>query len=373
MPASTAVVAGALANKPSSGGEAWVRLNWALGLRRLGFQVVFLEQIDPAHCFAGAIDYFTRVVEAFGLNDAALLCDGARVAGSLHDVQDRVLGAELLVNLSGNLRDPQLVQGCSRRVYVDLDPGYTQLWHARGLDLGLAGHQLYLTVGERIGSAMCDVPTGNVNWQPIRPPVVLDEWPLTAVDPGQFTTVATWRNSYGHLERDGHQYGHKAHEFRKLFDVPRRTGSRFEVALDIHEADAADRAALLEAGYSLVDPRTVAGDPQRFRRYVQGSSAEFSPAQGIYVATQCGWFSDRTAVYLASGKPAVIQDTGFGDLGTEGLGLVTFSSPEEAVEAASAVVVDYEAHCRAARRIAEEHLDSDIVLGGMLDQVGATP
>ena len=372
MPPSTAVVAGALANKPSSGGEAWVRLNWALGLRRLGFQIVFLEEIDSAHCSSGAIDYFTRVVEEFGLSDAALLCEGAIVAGSLEDVHDRVLGSELLVNLSGNLRQPQLVEGCSHRVYVDLDPVYTQLWHSYGFDLGLAGHDLYLTVGDRIGSTTCDVPTGGIDWQPVRPPVVLDEWPVTGQDAGRFTTVGTWRSGYGALEGDGRRYGQKAHEFRKLLDLPRRAAFRFEVALDIHEADAADRVALLEGGWKLVDPGQVVGDPQRFRRYVQESSAEFSPAQGIFVETQSGWFSDRTAVYLASGKPAVIQDTGFADLGTEGLGVVTFHSPEEAAAAASEVVGNYEAHCRAARQIAEEQFDSDIVLGRMLDQVGAT-
>lgn len=374
MPPSTAVVAGALANKPSSGGEAWVRLNWALGLRRLGFQVVFLEQIDAARCSPAAIAYFTSVVDAFRLSDAALLVGGQRVAGiPLEAVLEQVCGSELLVNLSGNLRDRKLLDGCAHRVYVDLDPGYTQFWHARGLDVGLGGHDLHLTVGERIGSPGCDVPSADVDWHPVRPPVVLEEWPVVSADPGRFTTVATWRSGHGPVERDGHRYGLKAHEFRKLLDVPRRAPFIFEVALDIHEADAADRAALLDAGWELVDPGAVAADPHSFRRYIQESSAELSPAQGLYVETRCGWFSDRTAAYLASGKPAVIQETGFRDLATDGLGVVGFGSPDEAVRAASAVVADYESHCRAARRVAEQHFDSDIVLGRLLEQLGAAP
>jgi hypothetical protein len=373
MAPSTAVVAGALANKPSSGGEAWVRLNWALGLRRLGFRVVFLEEIDQAHCSHAAVDHFTAVVDAFGLADASLLAGGECVAGaSLEAVRDRVHRADLLVNLSGNLRDRELVEACARRVYVDLDPGYTQLWHAQGLDVGLQGHHVHLTLGTQIGSAGCDVPTGDIAWRPVLPPVVLDEWPAAGADPGRFTTVATWRSGYGAVVRDGHRYGLKAHEFRKLLDLPRRAPFTFEVALAIHEADRADRDALLDAGWKLLDPRRVAGDPQRFRRYVQESSAELSPAQGIYVETRCGWVSDRTAVYLASGKPAVVQDTGL-DLGADELGLVTFRSVDEAATAASAVVADHERHRRAARRIAEERFDSDVVLGGLLELAGAAP
>ena len=159
----TAVVAGALANKPGSGGEAWVRLNWALGLERLGFRVVFVEQVNAPRPARGSIEYFRAVTERFGLQDSALL-DGSRsiVGLSRESVRGLARHAALFVNLSGNLRDLALVEECARKVYVDLDPGYTQFWHAGGIDVGLSGHDHYVTVGARIGAPDCSLPTSGI-------------------------------------------------------------------------------------------------------------------------------------------------------------------------------------------------------------------
>jgi hypothetical protein len=370
----TAVVAGALANKPGSGGEAWVRLNWALGLHRLGFRVLFVEQLSTPEPGRSAVEYFEAVTTRFGLDDAALLHGADTVAGiSIEAVREAAHGAELFVNLSGNLRDLTLVDGCRRKVYVDLDPGYTQFWHANGIDVGLAGHDHYVTVGARIGDADCAVPTSGFDWQPVAPPVVLDQWPVAATAAGRFTTVATWRGAYGRAEYNGHVYGLKAHEFRRMRDLPRRSPFVFELALAIDPADEADRAELVDAGWQLVRPDDIASGPERFRDYVRASSAEFSIAQGIYVETQCGWFSDRTAAYLAAGKPVLLQDTGFADAYRSSKGVVSFRTLEEAVAGAAEIVSDYPEHCRAARRLAEEYFDSDIVLGRLLEHVGAVP
>jgi hypothetical protein len=186
----------------------------------------------------------------------------------------------------------------------------------------------------------------------------------------RFTTVGTWRGPYGPLEYEGRQYGQKVHEFRKVADLPRRVAADFEVALAIDPAETGSFDLLGRGGWRLLDASAFAHDPHSFRRYVQQSGAEFSVAQGMYVHTRSGWFSDRTTRYLASGKPVVVQDTGFGDRFPVGRGLLAFSTLDEAVAAAENVLLDYEAHAEAARGLAERHFDSDVVLGRLLAEIG---
>jgi hypothetical protein len=162
----------------------------------------------------------------------------------------------------------------------------------------------------------------------------------------------------------------KAHEFRKFVRLPTLTHHAFEIALDLDPADRPDLESLRRNAWSIVDPKTVAGDPFTFRRYIQTSSAECSAAQGIYVQTQSGWFSDRTVRYLASGKPALVQDTGFSRTYPTGRGLVSFRTLEEAAAGADQIVRDYELHARAARAIAEEFFDSNTVLASFLRDTG---
>jgi hypothetical protein len=152
--------------------------------------------------------------------------------------------------------------------------------------------------------------------------------------------------------------------------LPTRSECEFELALDIHPADFADLAALHEAGWRVVDPSEVAADPDAFRAYVQRSGAEFSVAQGVYVQTQCGWFSDRTTRYLASARPVLVQDTGFSRLLPTGDGLVAFSTLDEAVAGAADITARYPEHRAEARRIAEEHFDARHVLARFCEQAG---
>ena len=207
----------------------------------------------------------------------------------------------------------------------------------------------------------------------MRPPVVLDQWPLTeARDRGRFTTIATWRSGFGTVEFEGRSYGLKVHEFRKMLELPQRAPGTFEIALDIHAGDSGDLEKLQGHGWRIVDPRQAAHDPDAFRDYVQGSGAEFSVAQGVYVDTSSGWFSDRTAGYLASGKPALVQDTGLAGNYAVGEGLVTFRTLEEAIAGAERIGADYQAHSQAARALAERHFDSDKVLADFLSRAGVS-
>jgi hypothetical protein len=368
-----AVVAGALANKPLNGGEAWVRLSWVLGLRRLGLDVFFVEVLAPEADAEAGTRYFREVVEGFGLASASgLLRAGESIWGlSRPEIVEVAEAADLLVNISGNLRCPDVLRGIPRRAYVDLDPGFTQHWHAAGQDLGLEEHTIHFTVGEHIGTPSCPIPTGDIHWLPTRQPVLLDEWPASDMgEPGRFTTVASWRGSLGRVEWQGRSFGVKAHEFRKFLRLPELAPGAFEIALDIHPGDERDRSLLEGHGWTLTDPTLLARDPDSFRRYVNGSWAEFSVAQSIYVETRCGWFSDRTTRYLAAGKPALVQGTGFSDHLPVGEGLMAFESLDEAVAGAESIAADYGKHSRAARAIADEYFDSDKVLTRFLDQVG---
>jgi hypothetical protein len=384
----TAIVAGALANKPRNGGEAWVRLSWLLGLRRLGFEVWFVERLAAAACvdaagraceYAESInrEHFESVLTQFALDGRAALIgeDEECVAGLGGDRLAEVAAeADVLFNLSGHLPSGPVLAAARRRVYVDLDPGFTQAWHADpALPFEIEGHDHHVTVGLNVGRRGCEVPDDGLEWLPTLPPVVLEEWPVATPAPGglRFTTVATWRSPYGSLSIGGTQAGLKHHEFRRLRALPLQLEeAAFELALDIHPADRADLESLREGGWRIVSPTEVAATPGAFRDYLRGSGAEFSVAQGVYVASRSGWFSDRTAAYLACGRPAVVQDTGLGARLPVGEGLLTFSNPEQARAATRSVAADPQPHREAARRFAERHLDSDRVLGRLLEAIG---
>ena len=366
------IVSGAMANKAGQGGEAWVRLNWVLGLRKLGFDVLFVEQLSPGAPESG-VDFFRATMQRHGLlESSALIGDGRALCGiGFARVLDFASGTDALINISGHLTLEPVLERIARRVYVDIDPGFTQIWHAQGATgLGIARHNFHFTIGENIGTPGCPIPTSGIHWRKTRPPVMLDEWPAVAGAAfDRFTTIANWRGSYGPLEFDGRTYGLKVHEFRKCIGLPHATSLPFEIALGIHPADHKDRTALESEGWRLTDPIRAAESADSFREYVRGSGAEFSVAQGVYVHTQSGWFSDRTAVYLASGRPALVQDTGFSRNLPTGRGLLAFSTPEEAAAGAASIVADYAAHSRAAREVAEECFDSSQVLSALMNEI----
>ena len=386
---SVVVVGGALANKAFNGGEAWVRLSWLLGFRLLRFEVHLVEQIEPAQCvdadgrptaFDASVNraYFRQVTERFGLSSVAtLICgNGEETDGlSTSELFSIAARAALLVNISGNLRWPALLDRFHRKAYVDIDPGFTQIWHAAGTGaLGLDLHDLHYTIAENLGHARCSIPTGGIDWRPIRQPVVLEDWPVSREGRSdRFTTVARWRAPFGPPQLGDRRFGLKHHEFRKFVEIPERVSQTCELALRIDPADGRDLDLLCRHGWEVVDPAQRADDPDTFRRYVQTSGAELSVAQGIYVDTWSGWFSDRTVRYLASGKPALVQDTGFGAHYPVGVGLIQFRTLDEAVAGATSIGERYDEHCAAARSIAETHFDAARVLGRFAEETGLRP
>lgn len=358
-----ALIGGALAHKPGNGGNAWSRLSWIEGLRRLGVEVEFVEQMNASTDEQAA--WFEAVLAAFGVRGRLV----SSQAPMPEELREAAAAADMLLNIGGHLTVPELLLAPRRRVFLDDDPAYTQFWHAAGsLGGSFARHDLYFTFGANIGRPGCPIPTDGIEWRHTRPPVVLDEWPATSTgDLGRFTTVATWRGPYGRVEVDGRRYGAKLDEFRRFVELPRICTRRFELALDIDPSETADLELLAANGWNLVDPRAVAATPAAFRAYVQSSDAEFSPAQGVYVETGSGWFSDRTVRYLASGKPVLVQETGFSRTVPSGEGLVPFSTLAEAATGAERIAADYDVHARAARMLAEEWFDSDRVVGAVLE------
>jgi hypothetical protein len=196
--------------------------------------------------------------------------------------------------------------------------------------------------------------------------VVLDRWPVAeGIEHDAFTTVGHWR-AYGSIEHEGVHYGQKAHSLRPLLSLPGRSGARFQLALGIHYDEQRDLAAMRSHGWGLLDPDIVARSPGAYADFVRGSWAEFALAKSGYAASSCGWFSDRSVCYLASGRPVLALDTGFSPQVPTGQGLLSFSSVEEAAAGVDALRSDYEGHRRAARELAEDVFESDRVLSGLL-------
>lgn len=375
------LVSGMMAGDPHQGGATWAVLHYVLGLKRLGHDVFFVEPIRQASLRpegAGLVNsinaaYFTQVIRDFGLERKAALFEPrtqVTVGCSLEELRHAAREADVLLNISGLLDDTELISRIPVRAYLDLDPAFNQLWHAQGIDRGFAGHTHWVTVGQALGRPGCTVPPCGIPWLKTMPPVVLEQWPVAGLACNEaFTTVANWRG-YGSIEHAGVFFGQKAHSLRSFITLPQRTHVNFLLALAIHPDEERDLEALATHGWHLVDPTEAACTPSRYQGFIQGSMAEFGIAKSGYVTSRCGWFSDRSACYLASGRPVIAQDTGFSSFLPTGKGLLTFETMNDVVAAIDSVCRDYDGHSRAARALAEEFFDSDIVLTRLLAMIG---
>jgi hypothetical protein len=378
------MVSGAVARRPGKGGHTWVFLNWLLGLQRLGHEVLFVDQLEPGaaidrHGYSCPIEasvnwtYLRDALDAHGLSGRYCLHQkgtGNWLGMPADDVVAYAHTSALLLNFMGYLDAPAVQEAAGRRVFVDIDPGFPQMWMALGLADPFAGHDAYVTLGLNVGRPGCAVPTCGLDWITTAPPVVLDCWqgthgPVVAkAEP--FTSVCSWRGPFDRVEYGNRSYGLRAHEWRQVMELPLVTGRRFEVALDIDAADRKDLARLGETGWLLLDPAEVAGDPQAYRAFLQASGAEFSAAKQMYVASHAGWFSDRSACYLAAGRPVIAQDTGWTEHFDPASGLLGYRTKEEAVARIREVCADPAAHAAAARAVAGAYFDSDVVIGRLL-------
>ncbi len=353
------------------GGHAMHVLQILEGLRRLGHEVLFLEFVEEPPAPA-AVAAFGQVLS--GRPAALLDAASGRVYTGLAREQVAAFAAraDAVISLAAHYRrEPwPLLEAIRPRILLEQDPGYTHLWAAEEEDprVIFGEHDVHFTVGANVGTPRSPIPTAGIEWRALWPPVVLDWWAgAHAVVRDRFTTVGAWRD-YGYLELDREVMGPKVEEFRKFLALPRRSGEELELTLAIEDDDH-DRALLRECGWRLESPSLV-DTPERYRSYVAGSLAEFSCAKGGYVGTRSGWFSDRSACYLAAGRPVVLQSTGFEDGLPTGEGAFAVRDVEEAAAAMAEIRGDYERHAAAARELAREFFDSERLLGSMLEQSG---
>lgn len=371
------VATGGAAAWPEFGGATWVWLQYVLGLRRLGFDTFWVDHLGPVdplshhHSLEYLIRRFARTAADFDLEDRYCVVDdeGDRHFGLDEGELGRLASsADVVLGIGHCLPARSPFLAVPRRGYVDVDPGFTQIW-AQEVDLGLAHHNFFFTTGQNVGGPRFPIPTA-IAWRPILPPVVLSEWPACIDERARrFSTVADWRGSQCGIY-DGRYYGSKRDEFVRFLRVPLLAHQEIELALCIGQRDFEDLGLLSGHDWRVLDPSWYAGDPHSFREFVQSSRAEFSAAKSGYVRSNAGWVSDRSACYLASGKPVLVQSTGFEDSLATGKGLLTFSTVDEAVAGIAEINQNYLAHCRAARQLAETHFNSDAVLGSLLEQMG---
>jgi hypothetical protein len=379
----TIVVSGMMARVPFQGGATWAVLQYVLGFKNLGHEVYFVEPLNqqtppPPGTVAeksDSVSYFNGVMETFGLlsTSALLLPDSGDTVGlSYAELRDIMRRADILINISGSLQDKTLSDNIPVRVYLDLDPAFTQLWYTtQHIDMHLNGHTHFATIGKALGSADCPIPTCGVDWITTLQPIALPYWPMVDGDtPHGITTVANWR-AYGSIEHEGVFYGQKVHAMRPLMSLPAMTRDRFTLALSIHPDEKKDLSALRAHGWQLLDPRTHVNTPRAYQLFIQSSKAEFGVAKKGYVLSRCGWFSDRSVCYLASGRPVIAQDTGFSSFLPVGEGLFAFNRPDDVCAALETLQSDYSRHARTARDLAVEYFDSGKVLTSLLQRLGA--
>jgi hypothetical protein len=370
-----------VANFPDGGGHFWVYQQYAQGLRRHGCDVYWLERFDrsgdPGRDTRALATFFERMGR-YELGDRVILYTGrgepAEYLGVPRPRAEAVFQrADLLLNFFYAL-DPGLLARFRRTALVDIDPGLLQFWMGAG-QVRIGRHDRYFTIGETVGMAAARFPDCGLDWLHIYPPIDLTSWPYVH-DPGcvAFTTVSSWWGAGKAGEEswvtDGKEVcydNNKRIAFLEFVDLPRRTSQALELALYLGEGDGEDRQLLESHGWRVRHSREVAGSPEAYRAYVRSSRGEFSCAKPSCLRFQNAWVSDRTLCYLASGKPAVVQDTGPSSFLPNGEGLIRFATPAAAAAALVAVNGDYGRHCRAARAIAEAYFDARPILERLLN------
>jgi hypothetical protein len=398
------VVTGLIAQHHTLAGVTWDYVQYAAGLARLGHDVYYFEDSGewPYNVDGGPsgndyiardctpnIEHLARTMARFGLGErwAYRFPLEPRWFGLSDQKRGEVLAsADLLINVSGTLEHPENYGQVRRLAYIDSDPVFTQVKLAQGTDdfrRRVDAHDVHFSFGERLSEA---VPVTGHHWRPTRQPVLLSEWQPLESCRDAFTTVMSW-TSYKPLVYGNRSYGQKDVELRQFLQLPTKVvPAVLEIALSsthhldwellegtsiqvpLNGAPLTPRYLLTSTGWRVVDPDEECSSLDDYRRYLRSSKAEWSVAKNGYVVGQPGWFSCRSACYLAAGRPVVVQDTGFSSILPVGEGILPFRTMEEAVAGIHEVEKDYARHARAARAIAEEYFDSDSVLSRLVNE-----
>ncbi len=392
------VIAGFMTTCPIAG-VVWQHIHYILGLKKLGYEPIYIEDTarHPYHPVTfesgeAAIPYATEITQRlsrrFGFRWVyrARFTQPMQTYGNLTNDQivDAFAHADATLNLCGaqELHDAVLKSRCL--AYVESDPGVEQIKLDTKIEDTtnyLKHHHAHFTFGENIGQPDCPLATGGLPWYPTRQPVVIDLWQdphsisctLSPTDPIRFTTVANWETKGKDIVwKNQTYYWSKTFEFLKFSDLPRHNNrSRFiwELATDM-DRDSISKQLFERQGWRLTSPHPLSCDLDMYRRYLQESNAEWTVAKDQYVRLRTGWFSDRSACYLAAGRPVITQDTLFSKFIPAGEGLFAFRSFEEIHQAAEIIASDYAKHSRKAAEIAREYFSAEKVLRKMLDVLG---
>ena len=378
------VVTGLIGQYPF-GGVTWDYIQYVLGFEALGFEVWYLEDTgtwaydpvreEPTADCSSSCEYLRQVIEEFGVGERWLYRNGAD--GQWHGpeaawAKDILREAQVLVNVSGACWLSDETASIAHRLFLDGDPMFTQVGLAQNPKNAehVRAHTAHFSFGLNIGRPGCRVPTCGLDWKPTVQPIALERWVSDPAPPeAGWTTVMNW-SSYGSVEWEGESYGQKSEEFRKFLDLPGRVPLRFELAIGQGVGRQRPTELLKENGWGIVEPSQVLPDYLRYRRFLQHSRGEWSIAKGGYVKSRSGWFSCRSACYLAAGRPVVVQDTGWSEHLPAGEGLLAFETLEEAACALGQVEREYEHHSRAARAYAERYFYAPKVCAQLLEAAG---
>ncbi len=362
------------------GGLCWHYLQYVLGLKQLGHQVLFLEDSDNfPGCYNPEI-FETTTDPAYGIQFITALFSKHQLQNNWayydehtnrwfglpkNEVLEFCNTADVVINISNvnPLRDWWFK--IPKRILIDTDPAFTQIRHLEEPTYHAIAenHTHFFTYGENFGKPGCLIPDDGFSWKPTRQPVVTDLWKIADPDAtGKWTTVMQW-DSYKTRQYKGISFGMKSASFTPFFDLPKAVEDSFELAIG---GDTTPAEKLINGGWKLSNPLTITKTSEIFQRYLQQSKGEFSVAKHGYVVSNSGWFSERSAGYLATGRPVVLQDTGFSDIIETGRGVFAFTSANEAAAAIAIINSDYKKHCLYAREIAEAYFRADKVLGLLL-------
>ncbi|MDZ8185425.1 MAG: hypothetical protein RMX96_11295 [Nostoc sp. ChiSLP02] len=370
-------------------GVTYQFLHYLLGLRRLGYDAYYIEDSwrwiynprlnDLSPDATENIQRIAPILEAYGFQDRWGFRDylGGECYGMTQsEILQLYKEADAFLNVTGDQEIREEHLACPRRIYVESDPVASQIRVAQDdkkLIAHLSAHDTHFSFGENLGAPDCGVPVGGFNWLPTRQPVVLDLWETPNFTPGiAYNTIATWNNKGKDITYEGKTYyWRKARELEKFLDLPQRRPLRFEMATNVSDEERETVRCLLQKhGWSQIDAVELSQDMKNYRAYIQESRGEFTVAKEQYTRLLSGWFSDRSACYLAAGRPVITQETGFSKYLPTGKGLFAFNNMEDILAALDTIESDYKGNCQAASEIASEYFAAEKVIGSLMERAG---
>lgn len=377
-----AVIGAVLARCPrASAGHTCAVMNWAMGLRELGHEVWITEHLasdeieapEAGRARSPQEEFWHETAAEFGLADRhCLIIDGK--SPDLDAFRDFCAEADFFLNYSGQFKRLDLLGERMTKCYLDVDPGFTQLWaETCGTDMNFAGHDLFFTVGTNFGSRELRLPPTRQDWIPLVPPVAGAYWRSrlaaagAANEPDAWTTVSHWYG-YNDLVWDGATYGGKRDSLHALRGLPRMSGQPFAIASDL-QPGWEDYNAYIEGGWRLISSADVCRDVPAYLRFIAGSRGEIGVAKGGYVVSRGGWISDRSVIYLALGRPVILQDTGWPEVVKTREGLLPFVAVEDAVARVAEIEASAKEHRAAARHLADTVFHPSNALSPLLERI----